>query len=115
MRRRLIYGLVITLLAVNFIVGAWIYLGSARAAERNDAIDPNLDLFSEVLERVRSEYVDGQNLTYRELTYAAVKGMVNVLDPHSEFLIPPPITICRMTRRVSLADSASSSRCGAIM
>jgi len=88
MRRRLIYGLVITLLAVNFIVGAWIYLGSARAAERNDAIDPNLDLFSEVLERVRSEYVDGQNLTYRELTYAAVKGMVNVLDPHSEFLDP---------------------------
>ncbi len=88
MRRRLIYGLVITLLAVNFIVGAWIYLGSARAAEKNDAIDPNLDLFSEVLERVRSEYVDGQNLTYRELTYAAVKGMVNVLDPHSEFLDP---------------------------
>ncbi|MFZ1072165.1 MAG: S41 family peptidase [Verrucomicrobiia bacterium] len=88
MRRRLIYGLVITLLAVNFIVGAWIYLGSARAAEKNDAIDPNLDLFSEVLERVRSEYVDGQNLTYRELTYAALKGMVNVLDPHSEFLDP---------------------------
>jgi len=88
MRRRLIYGLVITLLAVNFIVGAWIYLGSARAAEKNDAIDPNLDLFSEVLERVRSEYVDGQNLAYRELTYAAVKGMVNVLDPHSEFLDP---------------------------
>ena len=88
MKRRLIYGLVISLLAVNFIVGAWIYLGSARATEKNEALNPNLDLFSDVLQRVRTEYVDGQNLTYRGLTYAAVKGMVNVLDPHSEFLDP---------------------------
>ena len=88
MKRRLIYGLVILVLAVNFVVGAWIYLGSARAAEKNDPMDPNLDLFTEVLQRVRTEYVDGQNLTYRGLTYAAVKGMVNVLDPHSEFLDP---------------------------
>jgi carboxyl-terminal processing protease len=88
MKRRLIYSLVIMVLAVNFVVGAWIYLGSARAAEKNDPMDPNVDLFTEVLQRVRTEYVDGQNLTYRGLTYAAVKGMVNVLDPHSEFLDP---------------------------
>ena len=88
MKRRLIYGLVISVLAVNFIVGAWIYLGSAHAAQKNDAIDPNMELFSDVLQRVRTEYVDGQKLTYRDLTYAAVKGMVNELDPHSEFLDP---------------------------
>jgi carboxyl-terminal processing protease len=86
MKRSLIYGLVISLLTVNFIVGAWIYLGTARAAEKNDAMDPSLDVFSDVLQKVRTEYVDGQNLTYRDLTYAAVRGMVNVLDPHSEFL-----------------------------
>lgn len=86
MKRSLIYGLVISLLTVNFIVGVWIYLGSARAAEKNDAMDPSLDVFSDVLQKVRTEYVDGQNLTYRDLTYAAVRGMVNVLDPHSEFL-----------------------------
>jgi len=88
MKRRLIYGLVISVLAVNFLVGAWIYLGSARAAEKNDTMDPNLDLLSDVLQKVRMEYVDGQNLTYRDLTYAAAKGMVRVLDPHSEFLDP---------------------------
>ena len=88
MKRRLIYGLVILVLAINFVVGAWIYLGSARAAEKNDAMDPSLDLFLDVLQKVRTEYVDGQNLTYRDLTYAAMKGMVNVLDPHSEFLDP---------------------------
>jgi len=88
MKRRLIYGLVISLLAANFLVGAWIYLSSARAAEKSDVMDPSLDLFSDVLQRVRTEYVDGQNLTYQDLTYAAIKGMVNVLDPHSEFLDP---------------------------
>ena len=88
MKRRLIYGLVIMVLAVNFLVGAWIYLGSAHAAEKNDAIDPNMELFSDVLQRVRTEYVDGQNLKYRDLTYAAMKGMVQTLDPHSEFLDP---------------------------
>jgi carboxyl-terminal processing protease len=88
MKRRLIYGLVITVLAVNVLVGAWIYLDSAHAAEKNDAIDPNLELFSDVLQRVRTEYVDGRNLAYRDLTYAAVKGMVQTLDPHSEFMDP---------------------------
>jgi len=88
MKRHLIYGFVIAVLAVNFLVGVWIYLGSARAAEKSDAVDPNLELFSEVLQRVRTEYVDGQNLTYRDLTYAAMEGMVQTLDPHSEFLDP---------------------------
>ena len=88
MKRSLIYGLVISLLAMNFLVGAWVYLGSARAAEKNDAMDPSLDMFSDVLQKVRTEYVDGQNLTYRDLTYAAVRGMVNALDPHSEFMDP---------------------------
>jgi carboxyl-terminal processing protease len=88
MKRRLIYGLVVAALTVNFIVGAWIYLGSARAAGKNDAINPNLELLSEALERVHTEYVDGQNLTYRDLTYAAVKGIVKSLDPHSQFMDP---------------------------
>jgi len=88
MTRRLIYGLVIAVLAVNFVAGAWIYLGSARAAQKNDAIDPNLELLAEVLARVRTEYVDGQKLTYRDLAYAAAKGIVKVLDPHSQFMDP---------------------------
>ena len=88
MKRRLIYGLVIAALAANLFAGAWIYLGSARAAGRNDAIKPNLELLSEVIERVRTEYVDGQNLTYRDLTYAAAKGIVKELDPHSQFMDP---------------------------
>jgi carboxyl-terminal processing protease len=41
-----------------------------------------------VMEKVRRDYVDGTNLTYQDLVYGALKGMVNELDPHSEFLDP---------------------------
>ena len=86
MKRRLIFGVVAAALALNLILGAAIYLNSARAAEQKDSMDANLDLFADVLQKVRAEYVDGTNLTYRTLTYAAIRGMVGKLDPHSEFM-----------------------------
>jgi carboxyl-terminal processing protease len=88
MKRRLIYGLVISAVALNLLFGAWIYLSSAHAAEKNDSLDPNVEMIADALERVRTEYVDGQKLTYQDLTYAAVRGMVQQLDPHSEFMDP---------------------------
>jgi carboxyl-terminal processing protease len=41
-----------------------------------------------VLEKVRQEYVDGDKLTYQDLIHGALKGMLNTLDPHSEFMDP---------------------------
>ena len=87
MKRRVIYGLVLVTLSVNVVIGAWLYSNSAQGAEK-DAPYPSLQLFAEVLEKVRRDYVDGQKLTYRELVYAALKGMLNTLDPHSEFMEP---------------------------
>jgi len=40
--------------------------------------------------RVHGEYVDGKDLTYRQLVYSALKGAVSRLDPHSEFSTPIP-------------------------
>ncbi|HUA38481.1 MAG TPA: S41 family peptidase [Candidatus Sulfopaludibacter sp.] len=88
MKRRLIYGLVLAVLLLNLAVGAYIYLGTARAAEQKDSVYPNLELFANVLEKVRTEYVDGTNLTYHDLVYDALKGMIDSLDPHSEFMDP---------------------------
>ena len=51
-------------LLLNLAIGARIYLGSAQAAGKQDSLYPNLDLFADVLDKVRREYVDGQNLTY---------------------------------------------------
>jgi carboxyl-terminal processing protease len=86
MKRHLIFGAAAAALLLNLILGAAIYLNTARAAEQKDSMDANMDLFADVLQKVRAEYVDGTNLTYRNLTYSAIKGMVGSLDPHSEFL-----------------------------
>jgi carboxyl-terminal processing protease len=86
MKRRLIYGLVVAALLANLIIGARIYLSTARAAGKQDTLYPNLELYADVLEKVRKEYVDGRELTYRDLVYSSLKGMVGSLDPHSEFM-----------------------------
>src|SRR5262245_62064033 len=85
MKRRVFYGLLLGLLAVNLFVGAQVYFSNVQAAEKDDAL-PNLKLFSTVLDRVRQEYVDGDQLTYQKLIHDALKGMLNNLDPHSEFM-----------------------------
>jgi len=87
MKRRLIYGLVMVVLALNLGFGAKVYFTTAEAAEK-DSPYQNLELFSYVMEKVRKDYVDGTNLTYQDLVYGALKGMVGTLDPHSEFLDP---------------------------
>ena len=87
MKRRLIFGFVTALLAANLLIGARVYTQTADA-DSQDSVYPNIKLFSEVLEKVRHDYVDGSNLTYQELVYGALKGMINTLDPHSEFLDP---------------------------
>ena len=86
MKRRLIFSLVTLVLTLNLVIGARIYLGSAHAADEKDSPDANLERFADVLEKVRSSYVDGSNMTYHTLIYSALKGMVGSLDPHSEFM-----------------------------
>ena len=87
MKRRLIYGLIALVLTANLLIGARIYMSSAQAAEKDSAY-PSLELFSYVMEKVRKDYVDGQKLSYEDLVYAALKGMISTLDPHSEFMEP---------------------------
>ncbi len=87
MRKRLIYTVFLAALAANLFFGAQVYLRSAEVAEKNDVYN-NLRLFSLVLERVRQDYVDGEQLTYQDLIYGALKGMLSTLDPHSEFMEP---------------------------
>ena len=87
MKRRLLYGVLITGLALNLFAGAQIYFSSVNADDKDDAY-PTIKLFSTVLQKVRADYVDGDKLTYQELIYGALKGMLNKLDPHSEFMEP---------------------------
>jgi len=86
MKRRFIFGLVVVALLLNLAVGAKLYLSAASATPDADNPQANLQVFDDAIQKIRSEYVDGTNLTYQQLVYAALKGAVGKLDPHSEFL-----------------------------
>ncbi|MBU6411456.1 MAG: PDZ domain-containing protein, partial [Verrucomicrobia bacterium] len=88
MKRRLVFGSVIVLLALNLAIGAGIFFLSPHAEDAADSERANLDLLVNVMQKIRTEYADSTNLTYHELVYSAIKGMVAQLDPHSEFLTP---------------------------
>jgi carboxyl-terminal processing protease len=86
MKRRLVFGLVVVALLLNLAVGAKIYLAAAKTATDGDNSQANLAVFNDAIQKIRTEYVDGKDLTYQQLVYAALKGAVGKLDPHSEFL-----------------------------
>ena len=85
MKRRLLYLSLVTVLALNALIGAQIYLNAAPAAEKENVYQ-HMELFMRVMERVRAEHVDAESVTYQDLVHSALKGMVNQLDPHSEFM-----------------------------
>ena len=87
MKRRILYGFLTVALTVNLVIGAAVYLYSAESGQKDSAY-PSLEIFSVVMEKVRREYVDGKDLTYQELVRNALKGMLNELDPHSEYMEP---------------------------
>ena len=81
--------LVAAVLAANLAVGARLYSQEAAAAEEKTAKDSPYEmyeLFSKIVEQVRANYVDADKSTYQALIEGALKGMLQSLDPHSQFM-----------------------------
>jgi carboxyl-terminal processing protease len=91
MKKRVLYICLCTVLGLNLLIGTQIYLANVHAAEGENVYD-EVRLFMRVLERVRQDYVDGEKVTYQDLIRAAMKGMLNTLDPHSEYMEPVKYT-----------------------
>ena len=79
--------LAVVLLAVNLGVAARIY---SEAAAKPDKDNPyaQMELITKVMELIRKDYVDGDKVSYKDMTYGALKGLLNSLDPHSQFMDP---------------------------
>ena len=58
----------------------------ASAQKADDGIYTQLNLFGDVLERIRSDYVE--EVKDPELIEAAITGMLRSLDPHSSYMPP---------------------------
>ena len=56
----------------------------AQEAERNSSVYEQLDLFGDIFERIRQNYVE--DVDEAELIEAAINGMLISLDPHSSYI-----------------------------
>jgi len=56
----------------------------AQEADRKSSVYEQLDLFGDIFERIRAQYVE--SVDEAELIEAAINGMLTSLDPHSGFL-----------------------------
>jgi carboxyl-terminal processing protease len=78
-----------TFLLMTGLAGLTTVLNVSRtysASSPNSEIYRQLDLFGDVLERVRSDYVEKPDDA--QLIEAAINGMLSSLDPHSAYLSP---------------------------
>jgi carboxyl-terminal processing protease len=85
--KRIVITLIVVLLGINLAIAARIY---SDASARQDKDNPytQMELITRVMELIRKEYVDSDKAAYTNLTYGALKGMLNSLDPHSQFMEP---------------------------
>jgi carboxyl-terminal processing protease len=56
----------------------------AQDASKNATVYEQLDLFGDVFERIRAQYVE--DVDTKKLTEAAINGMLTSLDPHSSYM-----------------------------
>ena len=74
------------------VIGSLIGGMMGGAAAQNSAI-PLLSTFVEVIERIRSDYVDEPSLT--NAMQGAIRGMVERVDPHGGYLTPESVAFYR--------------------
>ena len=81
----------IPLIVAGVATGIALTIGAGRVSNAwtllpNRELNRAADQVKDVLRLVNEHYVEEQEVSYEELTKSALHGMVEALDPHSEFL-----------------------------
>jgi carboxyl-terminal processing protease len=69
----------------------------AQEAAKSSGVYEQLDLFGDIFERIRAQYVE--EVDAKELIEAAINGMLTSLDPHSSYLSPDDAAQMRVQTR----------------
>ena len=85
--RSLGWLLLSALLTANLFLGARLYSEEVSTSSRDEAY-ANIELFTRVIEQIRANYVDADKTKYKDLVFGALRGMLQSLDPHSQFMDP---------------------------
>ena len=81
----------ILVIAAGVLLGALLSVGAVRVAAAwgfwpNRELDQSSRYVREVLNTVNENYVDADRAAFPKLTEAALRGMLDSLDPHSEYM-----------------------------
>ncbi|KUF10616.1 S41 family peptidase [Pseudoponticoccus marisrubri] len=81
------------------VVATTQFVGPLLAQEENrpSSVYEQLDLFGDIFERIRAQYVE--EVDESELIEAAINGMLTSLDPHSSYLAPDDAADMRVQTR----------------
>ena len=69
----------------------------AQETKKDAGVYEQLDLFGDIFERIRSQYVEEVDTS--DLIEAAIDGMLTSLDPHSSYLSPDDAASMRVQTR----------------
>ncbi len=82
MKRKRIIAIIAVLLVLNLLIGGRIY-------SKTDKEDyKNFELFTTTIRMIKKHYVDKDKVETEDLIYGALKGMIQELDPYSQFMEP---------------------------
>jgi len=57
-------------------------------SEKEDSPYEQLEILTRAMQLIRQDYVNDSKTSYKDLTYSALHGMLDSLDPHSQFMEP---------------------------
>ncbi|MDQ6624171.1 MAG: S41 family peptidase, partial [Verrucomicrobiota bacterium] len=88
MKRRLVLSTSATLIFLSVFLGFRFLSLRAAAATDDETGYAQISVFARAVQLIRQDYVDSKKTSYHDLIYAAMKGMLSSLDPHSQFMDP---------------------------
>ncbi len=80
------FAIILGTVSGAFVTNQYVGPILADEAAANETVYQQLDLFGDVFDRIRGEYVE--EVEANELIEAAINGMLSSLDPHSSYLSP---------------------------
>jgi carboxyl-terminal processing protease len=93
MKRRQILALLVVGLFMG--QGIWAQETQVKTSSREEGRYRSALLFANVVELVQDDYLEPEKTDYDQITYAALRGLLSSLDPHSQFLDPENYNMIR--------------------
>lgn len=89
------------LVAISLFLGALFFgaLAGPRLLALNSQTREGLRLYTELIQKSKEMY--GSEVSYRDLVYASIRGMLRTLDPHTNFLSPEAYGLMRDRQKES--------------